>query len=152
MLTISWLTVCRHCMQRVIKVPDLSGRRAGLKMPGLLLPIQPQLSLPACVVSSCYKCLRSQCQASAVANDNSTTHQIRVHALILARHPLSFDWCCLQELVALNQPKIHEKWRTLMRKAKSEDLKRELQWLSDVHTQAMQRKDALIQVQNPEIG
>lgn len=52
----------------------------------------------------------------------------------------------MQELVALNQPRVHEKWRAIMRKAKSEDLRKEVQWLADAHNSVMQRKDALIQV------
>lgn len=55
-------------------------------------------------------------------------------------------WLVLQELVALNAPKVHEKWRTLLRKAKTEELKQDIQWLADAHNGALQRKDVLIQV------
>ena len=54
--------------------------------------------------------------------------------------------CVVQELVNLNAPKVHEKWRTLMRKAKTEELKQDIQWLSDAQQSTLERKDNLIQV------
>ena len=56
---------------------------------------------------------------------------------------------CAQELVQLNHPKVHEKWRKLMREAKSEDLKKEIQGLADAHARMMQHKQNVIQVQDP---
>ncbi|KAK9795901.1 hypothetical protein WJX73_004715 [Symbiochloris irregularis] len=50
-----------------------------------------------------------------------------------------------QELVALNHPKVHDKWRKLMRDAKSEDLKKDIQTLMETHERLTERKAALLQ-------
>lgn len=46
----------------------------------------------------------------------------------------------------MNDVKIHNQWRRIMRMAKTEDLKQDIEILSQSYDRSVDRKDALIQV------
>ncbi|CAG9461858.1 unnamed protein product [Pedinophyceae sp. YPF-701] len=51
-----------------------------------------------------------------------------------------------QRYAAVNAPKIHAAWRQIMRQAKVDELRHEIQVLSQAHEREVDRKDAIIQM------
>jgi hypothetical protein len=51
-----------------------------------------------------------------------------------------------QECARINSMKIHNQWRKIMRVAKVEELRGEVEILSQNHEREVDRKDALVQV------
>ena len=51
-----------------------------------------------------------------------------------------------QECAHINSIKIHNQWRKIMRLAKVEELRQQIEILSQNHEREVDRKDALIQV------
>jgi hypothetical protein len=72
--------------------------------------------------------------------------QLYPHLQELARVALRQKQMREQECARINSMKIHNQWRKIMRVAKVEELRGEVEVLSQNHEREVDRKDALVQV------
>lgn len=72
--------------------------------------------------------------------------QLYLHLQELARVSLRQKQMREQECARINSMKIHNQWRKIMRVAKVEELRGEVEILSQNHEREVDRKDALVQV------
>lgn len=93
-----------------------------------------------------HACTHPPTYAHSIATKTSTPPQ-EAARLVLRERQLRE-----QRYAHLNGIKIHNQWRKIMRMAKVEELRREIEILSQNHEREVDRKDAIMQVGDDGLG